>query len=32
MNDLIKTLTFVAVALVLTGAAVYGTRQGWERG
>jgi hypothetical protein len=26
MNDLIKTLTFVAVALVLTGAAVYGTR------
>jgi hypothetical protein len=26
MNDLIKTLTFVAVGLVLTGAAVYGTR------
>lgn len=26
MNDLIKTLTFVAVATVLTGAAVYGTR------
>jgi hypothetical protein len=27
MNELIKTLTFVAVALVLTGAAVYGTRE-----
>ncbi|MGP0067894.1 MAG: hypothetical protein ACLQGP_30410, partial [Isosphaeraceae bacterium] len=32
MNELLKTLTFVAVALLLTGAAFYETRDRSQKG